>query len=70
MGTKIQESMLWSDPIRAEEFDSFVINAKEVISNSILKETELKMWQQTRMQQLNSRKFSRKRLRPDSGNWD
>ena len=25
------------------------------------------MWQQTRMQQLNSRKFSRKRLRPESG---
>ena len=66
-GPKIQESMQWSDPIRAEEFDSFVINAKEVISNSILKETELKMWQQTRMQQLNSRKFSRKRLRPESG---
>ena len=59
--------MQWSDPIRAEEFKSFINNLKEVISNLLLKETKLKMWQKTRMKELHSKKISRKRLRPVSG---
>ena len=66
-GPKIQDSMQWSDPIRAEEFKSFINNLKEVISNLLLKETKLKMWQKTRMKELHSKKISRKRLRPVSG---
>lgn len=66
-GPKIQDSMQWSDPIRAEEFNSFINNSKEVVSNSLLEETELKVWQKTRMKELHSKKFSRKRLRPVSG---
>ena len=44
-GPKIQKFMQWSDPVRAEEFNSFVTNTSEVVSKSILKEAELTMWQ-------------------------
>ena len=59
--------MQWSDPVRAEEFNSFVTNTSEVVSKSILKEAGLTMWQKTRMQQLHGRKLSRKRLKPETG---
>jgi hypothetical protein len=39
-----------------------------VITNSLFKETELQMWQATRQKELNRKKFSRKRLRPETGN--
>ena len=59
--------MLWSDPARAGEFDSFIAGTKEIISKSILGEAELEMYQQQRTIQLNSRRISRKRLRPEIG---
>ena len=34
-GPKIRKSMQWSDPARAEEWDSFVDNTNEVVSNTI-----------------------------------
>ena len=45
-GPKIQENMQWSDPIRAEEFNSFVTKTEEVISDTILKERQLEMYEQ------------------------
>lgn len=59
--------MQWSDPIRADEFNTFVVNTKEVTSNSILKEAELKMWREKRARELQRKKISRKRLRSETG---
>ncbi len=39
-----------------------------MIVNSLFKETELQMWQTTRQKKLNRKKFSRKRLRPETDN--
>jgi hypothetical protein len=39
-----------------------------VIINSLFKETKLQMWQATRQKELNRKKFSRKRLRSETGN--
>ena len=55
-GPKIQESTQWSDPIRAEEWDSCITSTKEAVSNLI-----------PGVSQLNRRRMSRKRLRPESG---
>ena len=63
-GPKIQQNMQWSDPIRADEFGSFITNTKEVVSNSILQERELHMWHARRNHELQAKKFNRKRLRP------
>jgi hypothetical protein len=55
--------MQWSDSIRAEKFDSFVTKIKEIIFETILKETELQMWRQTRLKKLNKLRMFDKRLR-------
>ena len=66
-GPKIRKSMQWSDPARAEEWDSFVDNTNEVVSNAIIDGTELEMHRESRRSQLNNRRMSRKRLRPETG---
>ena len=46
---KIRKSMQWSDPARAEEWDSFVDNSNEVVLNAIIDGTELEMHRESRM---------------------
>lgn len=65
---KIARNMQWSDFIREDEFNSFLNKSKNVIFNSILRETKLTMWQSRRQQELHEKKFARKRLRAKSGN--
>jgi hypothetical protein len=67
-GLKIADNMQWSDLVREEEFRNFISSTKQVIVNSLFKETELQMWQTTRQKELNRKKFSRKRLRLETGN--
>jgi hypothetical protein len=67
-GPKIAENMQWSDPVRKEEFQDWINTFKQIIANSLVKETELNMWRATRDKELNKRKYSRKRLRPQTGN--
>ncbi len=67
-GLKIADNMQWSDPVRKEEFRDFISSTKQVIANSLFKETELQMWQTTRQKKLNRKKFFRKRVRPETGN--
>ena len=64
-GPKIQRNMQWSDPIRADEFTSFIDNTKEVITTSIFQERELQMWHERRTHELQAKKNTRKRLKPD-----
>lgn len=66
-GTKIRRGIEWSDPARGEEFDSFVAKLREVITNSIFKESELQMWHDKRLQELHGKRINRKRLRPQEG---
>ncbi len=65
---KIADNMQWSDSVREEEFRDFINSTKQVIVNSLFKETELQMWQTTRQKKLNRKKFSRKRLRFETDN--
>ncbi len=60
---KIAKNMQWSDPIREDEFNSFVSSSKQIIANSLVKETELGMFQATKSKELHNKKHSRKRLR-------
>ncbi len=65
---KIADNMQWSDLVREEEFRNFINSTKQIIVNSLFKETELQMWQTTRQKELNRKKFSRKRLRFETDN--
>ncbi len=65
---KIADNMQWSDSVREEEFRNFINSTKQIIANSLFKETKLQMWQRTRQKELNRKKFSRKRLRPETDN--
>ncbi len=65
---KIADNMQWSDLVREEEFRDFISSIKQMIVNSLFKETELQMWQTTRQKELNRKKFSRKRLRSETDN--
>jgi hypothetical protein len=67
-GLKIADNMQWSDSVREEEFRDFVSSTKQVIVNSLFKETELQIWQTTRQEKLNRKKFFRKRLRFETDN--
>jgi hypothetical protein len=40
---KIVDNMQWSDPVREEEFRDFISSTKQMIVNSLFKETELQM---------------------------
>jgi hypothetical protein len=60
---KIADNMQWSDSVREKGFRDFINNIKQMIINSLFKETKLQMWQTTRQKKLNRKKFFRKRLR-------
>ena len=64
-GPKIQRNMQWSDPIRADEFNTFINSTKEVISTAIFQEQELQLWRKRKNQELLNKKVSRRRLKPD-----
>ncbi len=66
-GPKVVDNMQWSDPVREKEFLDFIDGSKQAIANSIVKETELNMYQSTRDKELNKRKLSRRRLNPETG---
>jgi hypothetical protein len=65
---KIANNLQWSDFVREEKFRNFVNSAKQMIVDSLFKETKLQMWQTTRQKKLNRKKFSRKRLRFETDN--
>jgi hypothetical protein len=65
---KIADNMQWSDFVREKEFRDFINSIKQIIVNSLFKETKLQMWQTTRQKKLNKKKFSRKRLRFETDN--
>ncbi len=65
---KIAENMQWNDLVREKEFQNFINNIKQMIANSLIKETKLQMWQTTRQKELNRKKFFRKRLRFETNN--
>lgn len=67
VGPKIQKDMQWRYPICADEFNSFITNSKEILTESMLKEQELEIWHQRRDKELHSRFHSRKQLRPKTG---
>ena len=67
-GPKIARNMQWSDPIHEDEFNSFLNRSKEVVSTSILRESELTMWQNRRQNELHEKRYARKRLRAESSN--
>lgn len=54
---------MWSDPAHEEEFDSFLVNAKELFTNSMLKERELELFHQSRLNELHGRGINRRRLK-------
>ena len=60
---KIQRRIEWSDSARNEKFDSFVINFKEIIINSMFKKSELKFWQNRKINELHDKRINRKRLK-------
>ncbi len=65
---KIARNMQWSDLIQEDEFNSFLNKSKDVLFISIMRESELKMWQNRRQTELHDKKFVRKRLRAESDN--
>jgi hypothetical protein len=65
---KIADNMQWSDLVREEKFRNFISSTKQMIVDSLFKETKLQMWQTTRQKKLNRKKFSRKRLRFETDN--
>jgi hypothetical protein len=65
---KIAENMQRNDFVREEKFRDFINNTKQMIVNSLFKETKLQMWQTTRQKELNRKKFFRKRLRFETDN--
>ncbi len=65
---KIADNMQWSDSVREEEFRDFISSIKQMIVNSLFKETKLQMWQTIRQKKLNRKKFFRKRLRFETDN--
>ncbi len=66
-GPKIADNMQWSDPVREKEYGDFIGDVKQAVANSTVKEVELQMWRTTREKELNKKKFSRKRLYPETG---
>lgn len=66
-GAKIQRGIEYSDPARAEEFQSFIENSKGVITNSMFNETELKMWRERQINELHDKRINRKRFRFQEG---
>jgi hypothetical protein len=67
-GPKIARNMQWSDLIHEDEFNSFISQSKRVVSDSILKESELCMWRDQQMRDHHGKKYARKRLRAETGN--
>ncbi len=65
---KIADNMQWSDLVREKKFRDFINSTKQIIVNSLFKETKLQMWQTTRQKELNRKKFFRKRLRFETDN--
>ena len=66
-GSKIKRRIEWSDPVRGEEFDEFLNNSQKIITNAILNEGELQMWQSKRTEELHGKRMNRKRLKPQTG---
>ncbi len=65
---KIADNMQWSDLVREEKFRDCISSTKQIIVNSLFKETKLQMWQTTKQKKLNRKKFFRKRLRFETDN--
>jgi DDE superfamily endonuclease len=63
---KIQKGIEWSDPVREEEFDSFVNNSKQVCTQATFTSVELSIHQKRRQDDL-ERSTSRKRLKKPIG---
>ena len=53
--------------MRRDELNSFVANSEKVITNLILHEGELQMWQNKRTEELHGKRINRKRLKPQYG---
>jgi hypothetical protein len=65
---KTADNMQWSDLVREEKFRDFISSIKQMIVDSLFKETKLQMWQTTKQKKLNRKKFFRKRLRFETNN--
>jgi hypothetical protein len=65
---KIADNMQWSDFVREKKFRNFINSTKQMIVDSLFKETKLQMWQTTKQKKLNKKKFFRKRLRFETDN--
>ena len=55
--------MNWSDFAHADDFQNFIVDFNKVITNSMLDEEELKMWQNKRINELHDKRINRKRLK-------
>ena len=60
---KIQQGMLWSDPARSEQFESFVNDTKTVCTQATFNDIQLSIYQKRREDDLKQKSTSRKRLR-------
>ena len=49
---KIQKRMIWSDPMRSEEFDSFVGTSQKVCTEAIFDKHQLSLYQKQRAKNL------------------
>ncbi len=64
---KIAENMQWSSLSRKRKYLKWVDDTKQMIANSLVKETKLNMWRTTREKELNRKKFSRRRVQLVTG---
>lgn len=61
---KIEEGMIWSDPIRPDEFTSFIDNTQKLCAKAALTDLQLAIHQKRREEDLQQKTVSRKRLKP------
>lgn len=56
--------MLWSDPDRQKEFDSFVESTKIICTQAVLNDVQLEIHQKKQQNNLQQKSISRKQLKP------
>ena len=62
--SKVKKGMIWSDPARPEEFDTFVSTSKDLCTEGTFKDVELSMHRKKRQDEIQAKSRSRKRLQP------
>ena len=61
---KVEKGMIWSDPARPEEFNTFVNTSKNLCIEGTFKDTELSMHQKRRQDEVQAKSKSCKQLKP------